>query len=633
MTGAVWSLLRHPKDKARRYLRPGLSLDEFFEELDRLGVRYAVLRWFETLPDVDPGEDIDILVADEDLPRVRPFLRSYIVPPPTQKFDVYTVSGLPGSDFRTVPYFLSHFAAGLLDRAVLLRGRYRVPSDQDHFDSLAYHAVYHKGAASGLPEDAATEPPAEGGEHDYAAVLAGLAERLSLSVSLTLEGLDGYLSDRGLRPPLDTLDKLSATNPWLQARVEKLWGPVDAGLPGLSVFVLRERAGHLVDELCGELVREGFEPLEKVHLTGDAAARVTAGVRGGHWGQGPWPVAGGPPVTYVVAYDLSQSVPETAIHDGQERVTAVKLAIRDRLLDRLAPAEPRFNPLHSSDDPRQALDYLAALGDPGMVTRLRRRIEEIHAGLSFPYPVVKALPSWQRRSLTAVVRHPEHGECVCKLFYPRSERFLARELRARTEFGDLPETPELLESGSNYLLTPWYRDTGAHIRRTLPALRHVQLTSRTSAAMARLARDLHERGAYLLDLSTQNLLTDRTQGLKVLDWEYLQDLRGPRPRITASPTVLGAVDDPDADTTAAVGGRGSRGVLFRPLFTGVPRVVLLHAPAAVLPVVAEPGMVVLYAARSLRRIPRVIAARLRASGPAAVRAVLTALLARPGRGR
>ena len=166
-------------------------------------------------------------------------------------------------------------------------------------------------------------------------------------MSLTLEGLDTYLTDRGLRPPLDTLDKLSATNPWLQARVEKLWGPVDAGMPGLSVFVLRDRAAHLVDELCTELVREGFEPLETIHLVGDAVARVTAGVRGGHWGQGPWPVAGGPPVTFIVAYDLSQSVPETVIHDSAQRVQVVKLAIRDRLLDRLPPGEPKFNPLHS----------------------------------------------------------------------------------------------------------------------------------------------------------------------------------------------------------------------------------------------------------------------------------------------
>jgi hypothetical protein len=315
-------------------------------------------------------------------------------------------------------------------------------------------------------------------------------------------------------------------------------------------------------------------------------------------------------------------------------VTDTKLAIRSRLLDRLAPGEPRYNPLHSSDDPRQALDYLAALGDPGIVTRLHRRIAEIHAGMTFPYPVVEVLRSLQRRSVTAVVRHPEHGECVCKLFYPSSSRFLERELRARTEFADLPETPELLESGSNYLLTPRYGDTGAHVRRTLPGLRHVQLTSGTSAAMARLARDLHERGAYLLDLSTANLLTDEVHGLKVLDWEFLQDYRGARPRLDASPTVLGqVVGQPDADLPVGLGTIAGRGVLFRPLFTGVPRALVLRVPARVLPVLAEPGMIALYGARSLRRVPLTFAIRVRARGPQAVKAVLAILLARSGRGR
>ena len=148
--------------------------------------------------------------------------------------------------------------------------------------------------------------------------------------------------------------------------------------------------------------------------------------------------------------------------------------------------------------------------------------------------------------------------------------------------------------------------------------------------MARLARALHGRGAYLLDLSTQNLLTDPDHGLKVLDWEYLQDLRGTTPAITASPTVIGSVDDPDADTTAGLGGDAALGVLFRPLFTGVPRVVLLRAPAWVLRVVAEPGMILLYAARFLRRIPG-IAVQLRARGPNAVKAVLGVLLGRSGR--
>jgi hypothetical protein len=608
----VRSLLARRRDKPRRYLRPGLALDDFFAELERIGVRYAVLRWFDTLPAVAAGEDVDLLVADEDLPRLRPYLRSYYAAPGTQAFDVYSASGLPGSDFLGVPYYPEGLASGLLDRSVLLRGRFRVPDERDHFDSLAYHAVYHKGHASGLPENAASEPSAPGADHDYAAVLAELADRLSLPVSITLEGLDTYLTDNGLRPPLDTLDKLSAANPWLAARVDKLWGPPDGGVPGLSVFVLRERAAHLLDRLNRELLREGFQPLETVHLDTEAAARVAAGVRGGNWGQGPWPVGGGGPVTYVVAYDLTQSLGEADSPTDPARVQDAKIAIRDRLLAALPEGELRFNPLHSSDDPRQALDHLALLGDSGIVARVRRRIAEIHDSMRFPYPVVQLLPSLQRRAVTAIVRHPDHGECVCKLFYPSSGRFLARELRARTELADLPETPGLLEAGPNYLLTPRYSDTGAHVRRGLPRLRHVQLTPAASAALARLARDLHERNAFLLDLSTQNLMSDPEAGLKVIDWEFLQDFEGTRPPLRRSPTLRGRPHGPsEADLPVGATSAEGRGTAFRPLFTGVPTSVLLRAPLPLLAPVAEIGMVVLYGLRSVRLAGRLGRAALR----------------------
>jgi hypothetical protein len=321
-------------------------------------------------------------------------------------------------------------------------------------------------------------------------------------------------------------------------------------------------------------------------------------------------------------------VGEEALPADPLRVNDAKLAIRSRLLMSHDDGA-RFNPVHSADDPRQALDYLAQLGDPGIVTRLRRRIAEIREQMTFPYPLVEVLPSLQRRAVTAVVRHPEYGDCVCKLFYPGSRRFLDRELRARTEFAELPEIPELLESGPNYLITPRYLDTGGHVRRTLPGMRHVQLTPRTSAAMARLARDLHDRGAFLLDLSTQNLLTDELHGLKVLDWEFLQDYTAARPPVVESPTLCGRpFREAHADLPVGASSTEGRGTLFRPLFTGVPKALLLRVPAPVLPFLAEPGMVALYAARLLRRACRLAATRARRGGKKSVKAVLTVLLAR-----
>jgi len=625
-------LVRRRRDKPRRHLRPGLSVDDLFDELNRLGARYAVLRWFDTLPAVDPGEDIDILVADEDVPLLQPYLSSYIVAPDTQKFDVYSVSGLTGSDFLTVPYFTPAFARRLLERSELLAGRYRVPCDEDHFDSLAFHAVYHKGARSGLPADDCSSEAPEVGEHDYVAVLGSLAQRLGLSVPLTLEGLDKYLADKGLRPPLDTLDKLSQSNPWLHGHLENVWGPVDAGMPGLAVFVLRQRAAHLLDRLCTELLREGFQPLETVQLHGPVAARVLAETRGGNWGQGPWPVNGGPPATYVIAYDLTRSMGEAALPPKRDRVAAAKQVIRERLLSTLGDGEPLFNPLHSSDDPRQALDYLGLLEDPDVVPRLQARIDEIQRAMLMPYPLVAVLPSLQRRAVTAVVRHPVHGECVCKLFYPGSQRYREREHRAMTEFADLPETPALLESGENYLLIRRYTDTGQHVRRRLPGIRHVQLVPSVSAALARLARALHERGAYLLDLSSQNLLTDPVEGLKVLDWEFLQDHAGARPPLSQSPTVLGrAPAEPGADLPVGVSTSDGRGAVFRPLFTGVPKGVLLRTPPRMLPLLAEPGMCLLYGARVVRRALLRVPEAGRSRGKRLAKAALHLLLSPVGK--
>ncbi len=71
--------------------------------------------------------------------------------PGIQPVDVYSATGLPGADFRAMPYFPPYLADELLDRAVIHRGLCRVPAPREHFLSLAYHALYHKGGDSGIP--------------------------------------------------------------------------------------------------------------------------------------------------------------------------------------------------------------------------------------------------------------------------------------------------------------------------------------------------------------------------------------------------------------------------------------------------------------------------------------------------
>jgi hypothetical protein len=125
-----------------------------------------------------------------------------------------------------MPYFPPPRAEELLDRARSLRNLCRVPALGEHFLSLAYHAVYHKGYGSGLLSSIAHRAPRRTSDHDYQGVLAELASRLAIDVSLTLEDLDEYLALQGWRPSSEVLSRLALHNDWLRSRL----AATDAGL-------------------------------------------------------------------------------------------------------------------------------------------------------------------------------------------------------------------------------------------------------------------------------------------------------------------------------------------------------------------------------------------------------------------
>lgn len=563
-------------DGPRRYLAPHLSLAEFFDILRRWDVPYVVLRWFESLPHVDPGEDIDILIADDHLEFMRTLLLARPVRRDSQAFDLYTVSGLPRSDFKGVPYYPPQFARAMLDDAIWLHDRYRVPNATDHFRSLAYHAAYHKGYASGLGPETDRDDAHQQPDHDYRRTLAALAARLGIPMIPTLDRLDRYLADEGLRPPLDTLECLAGGNAWIRDRHLAERPEIDPVWCGLVVFVLRERAQEFVGVVADDLDRDGFEILDVVRL--DSAQREVASqrIRGGNWERGPWPISGGTPSHYIIGYDVAPHVETTA--DGWDtnlRIHTAKAKARERIL-RDIDVTGRFNPLHSSDNPRQALDYIKTLGDEDLKAQLHSSARKLVETCAVPFPVVRFLEpnAPARRARVVLVQHPVYGPAVCKIFRPGAARFFQRELRARMELRDLPEVPDLLQHGGNWLLTPFYPDDERHVLRRLPSVHNaVQLRSEAARVLARFARTLHARGAFMLDLSTNNLLSDPATGLKVLDLEFLQEYAEPPPCLLDSYTVRGlppaarnAYDEPQvAPLTARVAGNS----VFHPAFAGL----------------------------------------------------------------
>ena len=338
-------LLRFPELRGCRDRRPApgagppLSLADVggggvHRRLEDAGLDYVALRWFEGLPELKPGEDLDMLVADQDLAKAQAMLAEE---PGTIPVDIYSESGIKAADYQGMAYYPPLLARATLDQAVTHSSGCRVPAPEDHLHSLAYHAVYHKGPRSGLPSvllDDRYETP----EHDYAAALQELADGLGVVLPHTLEGVDDYLADEGWRPPTDTLRRLSSSNPWIQKQffAEKA-APLEPPEP--AVFFVREKAWSVlsIEELLAVLRHLGFEVLAVRELDAAARRRCAAQTRGGNWSQGPFPTSGGGPVTAIVAVHYAPQPVKQSVRARYPQLTnadtlEAKLRIRDLVI-------------------------------------------------------------------------------------------------------------------------------------------------------------------------------------------------------------------------------------------------------------------------------------------------------------
>lgn len=276
--------------RRRRFLR-GRSVESLIAGLNKSGRRYVILRWFNNLPLIAKGEDIDLLVEDEGIDDVRSLLKpaSLLGKLSKQKgtrCDVYSVTGAQRTSYKGIAYYPPHLANRILDRAVASSSGAKVPCPEDHFFSLAYHALFHKGLRSGLPVANDTFVASADPEHDYRAVLTDLAKAVGFDVPIEMNALADFLQDNGWHPPHDTLERLLPDDPWIIARARSMCAD-DSAEEGLAVFLLRESAfdhpkgiDHIVDQISGD----GFFILDQKHLAPEESRELAGKVRGANWG-------------------------------------------------------------------------------------------------------------------------------------------------------------------------------------------------------------------------------------------------------------------------------------------------------------------------------------------------------------
>ncbi len=197
--------------EGRRFIAAD-KLEQLFAALHETGATYVVIRWFEKLP-LNPEGDIDFLIADGALPDIEALLSRKRGGIPC---DLYSESGRPGFRYGNIAYYPPSLAGRILERRTLHKNVVSVPCPEDHFFSLAYHCLYHKGLDCGLPTSQRSLRPVSRPNHDYLGTLAALASELGLKVELNMEALETLLHASGWRPPRAMLERLAIDNVWIR---------------------------------------------------------------------------------------------------------------------------------------------------------------------------------------------------------------------------------------------------------------------------------------------------------------------------------------------------------------------------------------------------------------------------------
>ncbi len=519
----LYSRVRKPKP--RRYIDSRVGVEGFFRTLKEHDIHYVVLRWFEDFPNIKRGEDIDMLVADEDIDRVSALFTGRKrdgIP-----CDLYSESGLPGTRYRKIAYYPVHLAGHLLRNAVCWKDVYRVPDPRSHLLSMAFHAVYHKGYDSGIPS--AFRSSTVKADHDYERWLERLAEacEMRLPEERTLETLDAWLKDQGWRPGLDTLEKLSRKNAWIRDAwfsPEVLAG-VEKRIQGLGVFLLRERAVSHVRFVEQRLYDEGFDILHSAPVDPARCAYVTQHTRGGNWKRGPWAVSGGPPAHAIAVLDLCPLAPGQRLlrkHPGLTnlRMYQLKESIRDGI-NKKASRHDRYNPLHSSDNARQALEYLEIVF-PDCRDAIEAKARALYESFQTPYPVLRSLSRGQSRRAKVELIDFHGVPAVCKTFRTGRERFLQREIEAREIGRDLPCMTKILAVGTRHLVMEWIEDCKQDYSRRVPPFGYRLLPAKLLEEAAQIILYFRRRGYEYIDFTPKNLLLTRKGEVRLIDFEYLQ---------------------------------------------------------------------------------------------------------------
>jgi len=502
---------------ARKYLTPLISIEQFYKRLNNANIRYVVLRWFEDLPIIEDGEDMDILCHDEDIHIFQDILNEQ---PGLVPIDLYSISGLPGTDYNNMAYYPPYLSERILKNRIKYKEVFYVPRPDDYFHSLSYHAIYHKGPSSGIPTLISDVGVDNRPDHDYKRILASLILKFNLHIDVTIDSIHEHLTKKNWNPPFDVLERLSLKNDWINHSLKKT-KETKTDITGLTVFLIREKAIslNLENEIVAMLEEWGFKIIICERLSIDKKEFLKSNTRGGNWGKGPYPISGGLPAMAIVAWDYfplsvdCEVTKKTYPFLTNKKILDVKNRIREFVNNKFSEEE-QHNSVHSTDNPQMALEYLQLVFDKGAKDIVAIAKELAITNIT-NFPVIIELKGNHKRAKVELIKY-NGGKAILKTFHPDAMEFFHNELHILEKFsGILKEIPLMFEKGDNWFVCEYIEDT------LLFDERNKQLIPlNVCRKVIKFIRHIFDEGYYILDFHPRNIMMDKNNDLKVIDFEF-----------------------------------------------------------------------------------------------------------------
>ena len=439
-------------ESVRVFLKRNVKLDDFFKYATENNIRYVVLRWFERLPDVEPDEDIDILVHSDDISLIMPFFTIFPLMG-HQKFDIYPSGYDFKMNFNNLSYFPSNLAEKILDSRVIVNRIYQTPDHTNHLLSLLFHVLFHKAERSSFLLDKISlkiKP-----EHDYPAILARISGRKFGSLRDIFE----FLRTNNFLPSIDSMKKYAGLLKSdglteLICEYERSFYSSKEIQGDCVMFVVRDQLMQhetLLSDLEHGLRSYGYEILLTVDNIPNQFKFLA---RGNNWGQGPYPISGGTPSKLIIGYN---NKPKYFYNeDGflqDSHIKSVKNFVR-KITETKLPYWRQFNGLHTTDNTYETIEYASYHSDDlhDEIVKLITDSESNFKRLR-KFKIEEPLTAFGRRADVYRILH-DGDAAVLKVFKPEFSDHFRNEVEFYQKANEnaLP-VPKLIEVGDNYLIT------------------------------------------------------------------------------------------------------------------------------------------------------------------------------------